>query len=296
MKVAITGPSGWVAKAFIASLKAGHFEVVTLSRADLIDQNALATRLIGVEVVVHLAALVHQMTGQPTLQQYREVNRDLTLSLAKVSARAGVKHLIFVSTAKVLGEASMAPLREDAPLKPQDAYAISKAEAETELNSLQKTNELQRMKVSIIRPPLIFGDGVKANYAKLEKWAASPWPLPLGSATAKRSMLSLNDLMVMLTSLILQGRQADQLDDLNIFNAASQPDQSAAEIISQLRAKQHRNAGLIPVPAFVMKAALTLMGQSKVYDRLYTTLQLDASKMHAFMRNSSQATGDTNHP
>jgi UDP-glucose 4-epimerase len=296
MKVAITGPSGWVAKALIASLNTEGYEIVTVSRAELNDPNALQTRLVGVDVVVHLAALVHKMTGQPTLLEYREVNRDLTLSLARVSAKVGVQHYIFVSTAKVLGETSVTPLLENSPLQPQDAYAISKAEAETELASLQRANQLQCMKISILRPPLIFGEGVKANFAKLQRWAASPWPLPLGCAKAKRSMLSLDDVVAMLTSLIEQGKQTNPCADFNVFNAASQPDQSTAEIISQLRAKQNRQALLIPVPSFAMKTVLTLIGQSSVYDRLYTTFQLDATKIRTFMNSSSQATDGKNRP
>jgi nucleoside-diphosphate-sugar epimerase len=170
MKVAVTGPNGWIARTLLNALKIDNYTGVAIQRDWLTKVNgeanpALFSALHGCDSVVHLAALVHQMSTAPTLADYRKVNCDLTLELAQVAASVGVRQFIFVSTAKVMGEFSIRPFTESDTPTATDDYAISKLEAEVGLRNLQSAGKLGSMKVVIVRPPLVYGEGAGANYA-----------------------------------------------------------------------------------------------------------------------------------
>jgi nucleoside-diphosphate-sugar epimerase len=288
MKVAVTGPNGWIAKALQQKLIAQSITPVEVNRSWLAQENALDAAQLSLslnhcDVLVHLAALVHQMQTMPTLAQYRAINCELTLKLAKVASNAGVRQFIFVSTAKVMGERSNQPFRESDAPAPTDAYSISKLEAEQGLRNLQQAGELGSMKIVIVRPPLVFGDGVGANYQKLVALASSRWPLPLGNATAKRSMVSIDRMTSGLVALL---GAVDELKNYEVFFAAEPFDQSTASIICSFRHALGKSAGLIAVPPKIMEIALSAIGKKAIYDRLFTSLQVDGSRLNELIKNS----------
>jgi nucleoside-diphosphate-sugar epimerase len=294
LKVAITGANGWIGSALKHSLGLRQIDAIEISRSELQSEQALVKSLAGCSTVIHLAALVHQMDAPPTLEQFRAVNRDLTLSLAKAAALAGVEQLIFVSTAKVLGEVSVKPLDETAAANPSDDYARTKLEAEQGLQRLLSENALAQLKICIVRPPLVFGPGVKANYAKLVAIANSRWPLPLGAVRGKRSMVSLADLTELMIRLV---ERRSELSNIEIFHIATLPDKTSAQIIADIRKGGGRSPGLVAVPEWLMKLTLTCLGKRSIYDRLFTQLQINTHKAERFLTNSSsQSTGDKSHP
>jgi nucleoside-diphosphate-sugar epimerase len=288
MKVAVTGPNGWIAKALQQKLLVHGNTSVGINRSWLAQQThqdkVLLTReLSQCDAVIHLAALVHQMHSMPTLEDYRAINCELTLKLAMAASNEGVRQFVFVSTAKVMGErSSRSFLESDAP-EPTDAYSISKLEAEQGLRHLQQAGKLGSMKVVIVRPPLVFGDGVGANYQKLISLASTRWPLPLGGATALRSMVSINRLTDGLMVLL---KASDQLKNFEVFFAVEPLDQSAASIIREIRQAKGRSAGLVPVPPKLMQAVLYAIGKSAIYDRLFTSLQFDGSRLNYLIENT----------
>jgi nucleoside-diphosphate-sugar epimerase len=285
LKVAVTGPNGWIAKALLKKLESCSIETLAIRRDWLISESTsneseslqLVAALRSCSTVVHLAALVHQMATAPSIDDYRQVNCDLTLQLATASAKAGVKQFIFVSTAKVMGERSVQPFKETDTPAPVDPYSISKLEAEFGLQKLQKSGQLGNMKIVIVRPPLVYGEGVGANFAKLTALAQSPFPLPLGGATALRSMVSIDHLTDNFVALIHANLV---LEDFEIFFAADLVDQSTASIIQSIRAKNGRAAGLFTVSPTLMRYALSVSGQKGVYERLFTSLQVDATRLN----------------
>lgn len=203
MKALVTGATGFVGKALCAGLSASGYGVVPAVRCnsglphEMVVGNLDASTdwrsaLSGCDAVVHLAARVHVMddTSQNPLALYRETNTEATLNLARRAAQAGVKRFIFISTIKVNGEGRDEPYREtDAPA-PKDAYAISKWEAEQGLQRIARETGLE---VVILRPPLVYGPGVKANFLRLMRTVEKGWPLPLGAIRNRRSLLYLGN-------------------------------------------------------------------------------------------------------
>jgi nucleoside-diphosphate-sugar epimerase len=290
MKVAVTGPNGWIAKALQQKLQSQSVTTIGINRAWLIrktteDEQLLTQALRGCDSVIHLAALVHQMKAAPTLADYREINCELTLKLARIAAAAGVRQFIFVSTAKVMGEQSSSPFTESDVPAPTEAYSISKLEAETGLRELQQAGLLGSMKIVVVRPPLVFGAGVRANYEKLVALANTRLPLPLGGAIAKRSMVSIDRLTDGLVALL---KARDQLKIYELFFAAEPVDQSPATIIRETRQAKGRHDGLISVPPKLMQATLSAVGKKSIYDRLFTSLQVDGSRLNDLIRNTSK--------
>jgi nucleoside-diphosphate-sugar epimerase len=289
MNVAVTGPNGWVAKALHLKLLRQGFSPRGVNRAWLTqqsaqDQESLFQALCSCSSIIHLAALVHQMDKAPTLSEYRAVNCELTLKLAHTAASAGVQQFIFVSTAKVMGERSSRPFLESDNPAPADAYSISKLEAEIGLRDLQKNGKLGSMKLAIIRPPLVFGEGVGANYEKLIAVANTSWPLPLGGAKAQRSMVGIDHLT---DGLIAVLKSCDELNNFELFFAADPVDQSTANIIRALRQAKGHNAGLINVPPKIMQAVLSVLGKKSIYDRLFTSLQVDGTRLNDLIKKTS---------
>jgi UDP-4-keto-D-QuiNAc 4-reductase len=289
MKVAVTGPNGWIAKALQQKLKAQSIVAIGVDRAWLAQQTTrdevfLTQALSGCDCVIHLAALVHQMNAAPTLADYRAINCELTIKLAQSAANAGVRQFIFISTAKVMGEKSIRPFLEGDTPAPTDAYSISKLEAETGLKNLQRDGKLGAMKVVIVRPPLVFGNGVSANYEKLIALANTGWPLPLGSATAPRSMVNIDRLTNGLLALLVA---RDQLKDFEVFFATEPIDQSTASIIREVRNAKGRSAALVNVPPKLMQIMLSAVGKKSIFERLFTSLQVDGSRLNNLIKHTS---------
>ncbi len=289
MTVLLTGASGFVGKAVLAAAKRRGVEVrpVFRSQASAMGQSGAvlvpgldsevdwAQALQGVDVVIHAAAKAHVMHEEAldVLTEYRRVNVQGTSNLARQAAAAGVRRFVFISSIKVNGECTL-PGRpftaEDAPA-PEDAYGISKAEAERELRRIaQETG----MEVTIIRPPLIYGPGVKGNFFSLINWVRRGVPLPLGGVTHnRRSLVGLDNLVDLIWVCVEHLKSANQT-----FLISDGEDLSTTELLSKIGKALNRPARLLWMPAGFIAFMASLLGKKLISQRLLGSLQVDISK------------------
>jgi UDP-glucose 4-epimerase len=232
------------------------------------------TALNGVQSVVHCAARVHVMQDDVTdpLQAYREVNVNGTLNLASQAAQTGVRRFVFVSSIKVNGEATLPgkPFTADDLPSPLDPYGVSKLEAE---QGLREIEEQTGMEVVIVRPPLVYGPGVKANFAAMMDWLARGIPLPLGAINNARSMVALGNLVDLLVTCLKHPAAAG-----DTFLVSDGVDVSTTELLRRTAHAMGKNARLLPVSALVLKGGATLLGRRALAQRLCGSLQVDVAK------------------
>jgi nucleoside-diphosphate-sugar epimerase len=228
----------------------------------------------GVDTVVHLAARVHVMNDSAVdpLAAFRRVNVDGSLNLARSAYLAGVRRYVFMSSVKVNGEATQTgqPFSESDAPHPQDAYGQSKYEAEV---GLQRIATDTGMEVVIIRPPLVYGPGVKANFASLMRAVQSGWPLPLGAICNQRSLVALDNLVDFIVTCITHPRAANQT-----FLVSDGQDLSTPELIRGLARAAGVPAQLWPVPVWLLGAAARLLGREDALQRLCGNLQVNSNK------------------
>ncbi|UQS13063.1 SDR family oxidoreductase [Pseudomonas sp. HS6] len=230
--------------------------------------------LIGIDVVVHCGARVHVMeeAAADPLAEFRRVNVDATLNLARQAASAGVKRFIFISSIKVNGEFTE-PGRvftaDDTPA-PVDPYGISKLEAEIGLKQLATTTE---MEVVIIRPVLVYGAGVKANFLSMIRWLQRGIPLPLGAVHNRRSLVSLDNLIDLIVTCFAHPAAAGQ-----VFLASDGQDVSTTELLRGIAVALKKPVVLLPVPVSFMSAMARLLGRGAVAQRVFGSLQVDIGK------------------
>jgi nucleoside-diphosphate-sugar epimerase len=227
----------------------------------------------GVECVVHLANRAHVMDEQSSnpLALYRKVNTEGTLNLARQAAAAGVKRFIFVSSIKVnrgstLPGQALTPKDQNIPVDP---YGLSKYEAELGLKLIAEQTGLE---VVVIRPPLIYGPGVKANFLKMMRWVEKGIPLPLGAIQNQRSMLGLDNLINFIELCLSHPDAAGQ-----IFLVSDDHDVSTTELLKEIAAAMHRPSRLLSIPQCFIEKLLILLGQRHISERLCGSLQLDIS-------------------
>jgi UDP-N-acetyl-alpha-D-quinovosamine dehydrogenase len=234
----------------------------------------------GVNAVVHCAARVHLMneTEPDTLAAFRKVNVDGTLNLAQQAARAGVSRFVFISSIKVNGESTMhgrAYTADDVPA-PEDAYGISKTEAETGLRHLGKQ---AAMEITIIRPVLVYGPGVKANFLSMMRWVRSGVPLPLGCVTENlRSMVALDNLVDLILTCVDHPKAANQT-----FLVSDGEDVSTVGLLRRMGTAMGCPVRLFPVPVWLLKLAARLLGRNGIAQRLCGSLQVDITKTRALL-------------
>jgi len=288
--VLVTGASGFVGKFLCQVLLTANYRVRALSRqkfehdprlelklipeflrADTVD---FKTLLLGVGTVVHLAARVHVMQDKShdPLAEFRKVNVDLTLALARQSANVGVKRFIFVSSVKVNGEQTQAgqPFKESDIPNPLDAYGISKLEAE---QGLQQIAHETGMEVVIIRPPLIYGAGVKANFASMINIIRQRIPLPLGAIQNLRSFVYIGNLADLIKHCINHPAAANQM-----FFVSDDHDVSTTNLLSACANAMDIKPRLLPLPHKFLNTMLYLVGKKDIAQRLCGNLQVDISK------------------
>ena len=289
MKILVTGANGFVGKSLSAELfgqghtvqaavrnKVAPIENVETTIVGEVNGNTdWSQSLAGVSTVVHLAARVHVMQDNSTdpLAEFRAVNVQGTLNLARQAAAAGVRRFVFLSSIKVNGEHTDlgSPFNADQTPAPQDAYGISKHEAELGLRGIAAETGMQ---VMIIRPPLIYGAGVKANFASLMRIVKRGVPLPLGLATHnRRSFVSLNNLVDFIITCIQHPNAANQT-----FLVSDGCDLSTTELLRRMGNALGKPARLIPVPVAVLEAGAALFGRRDVAQRLCGSLQVDITK------------------
>lgn len=233
-----------------------------------------AAGLAGCEAVLHAAARVHVMSESVSdpLVEFRRINVEGTLQLARQAAAAGVRRFVFVSSVKVNGEGTTVHrpfTAADAPA-PQDPYGISKMEAEQGLRQIATDTG---MEVVIIRPPLVYGPGVKANFATLMRWLQRGIPLPLGAVTNnRRSLVALDNLVDLLMTCIDHPAAANQT-----FLVSDGEDLSTTELLRRMGHAMACPARLLPVPPTLLRLGAAALGKGNVAQRLLGSLQVDIS-------------------
>lgn len=285
-KILITGSSGFVGSYLVDyELKKNGYNIRGVSRKnvslnydsvliDNIDEQTNWTKaLLDIDVVIHCAGRAMADGSANSLEALREVNTYGTLNLAEQAAAAGVKRFIFISSIKVNGESTELglPFKPDDKFVPTDPYGQSKYEAEL---GLRKTAEKTGMEVVIIRPPLVYGPGVKANFAAMMKWVNKGLPLPLGGITEnRRSLVSLDNLIDLIITCIDHPNAANQT-----FLVSDGEDLSTAQLLLNMADALEVANRLLPVPCSWLTCAAKLIAKPAIAQRLCGSLQVDISK------------------
>ena len=287
-RILVTGASGFVGTRLVKSLVAlpsvsvtgvvrkqlasdcSEFESIGELNADT-DWSAL---LQNKTVIIHTAARVHIMkdSNEEPITEFRKVNVAGTLNLARQAASAGVERFVFLSSIKVNGEQTRPGQRfnpDDEPA-PEDPYGMSKWEAEL---GLRKVAEETGMEVVIIRPPLVYGRGVKGNFASMQRLVARGLPLPLGAIHNKRSLVALDNLIDLIITCVDHPAAANQ-----VFLVSDGEDLSTSELLRRVGSAMGRPARLLPVPSALMYLGATILGKKAIAQRLLGSLQVDISK------------------
>lgn len=289
--ILITGATGFVGKALLQRLlseDASQKVVVSLRKngavwpaqvnplvmGDLHPDTDWSDALDGVSLVVHNAARVHIMQDRSVdpLAAFRLVNVAGTLNLARQAAASGVKRFVFVSSVKVNGESTAIgqSFSENDIASPQDAYGQSKHEAE---QGLRLVGAETGMEVVIIRPPLVYGSGVKANFAALMRAVQRGWFLPLGAINNQRSLVALDNLVDLIVNCLHHTKAANQT-----FLVSDGQDLSTTELVRGIAEAAMVSPRLLPVPVNVLRALASVVGKDAAVDRLCGNLQVDISK------------------
>lgn len=290
--IGVTGASGFIGSALLSRLSQSGAKTVALSRSSLPSMpleaewralpeldggSGLDEVISGIDILVHCAARVHMVrdAASDPLQAFRAVNRDGTARLAEAAARQGVRHFIFVSSIKVNGEETPTgrPFGPDDPPAPREPYGISKAEAEAELRAVSERTGLL---VTIVRPVLVYGPGVRANFAALGKMARSRVPLPLGSVRNRRSIVYLGNLVDLLTKLVF-----GEVKGGVVLLASDGAPVSTAELVRMMSEAQGKRARMMNVPPSILKILASLAGRREIANRLLGSLETDVDHLLA---------------
>lgn len=277
-KILLTGATGFVGRQILERLpKTTHVfgrskpeHECIFFKGELDNKADFSQALEGIDVVIHCAARAHVMNDTET-ELYEQTNTLATLSLAKQAAALGAKRFIFISTIKVNGESTTegSAFRFNDMQNPSDPYGVSKANAEI---GLQEIAAKTAMDVVIIRPPLVYGPGVKANFAAMLKLAKKNLPLPLGAIQNKRSFVSVDNLVDLVVTCINHPAAANQT-----FLVSDDCDVSTTELLKLMTRASGKKPILLPIPMSWLKAFATLVGKQAVIDRLCGNLQVDIS-------------------
>ena len=283
-RVLVTGASGFVGSALCDRLAQSGYTVRAALRSDRSMPACVAEKvaigdiaapcnlpeaLANVDSVIHLAARAHILHDAPgNADLYTETNARGTLRLAEAAAVAGVRRFVYLSSIKVNGEATIdhAYTSADEP-RPQDAYGVSKLLGE---RSLLEVAARTRMEIAIVRPPLVYGPGVRANFLRLLRWVDSGLPLPLGAIHNKRSLVSVWNLSSLLIALLKHPTVPNRA--LLVSDAE---DLSTPELIQRIGLAMHRQVRLLPIPMTVLSFCGRLTGRKAEVDRLSGSLVVD---------------------
>ncbi|WP_053122434.1 SDR family oxidoreductase [Pseudomonas sp. P1.31] len=294
-RILVTGGSGFVGSRLVEQFSQREdLDVAALVRtapgkrvdrvkyydfSDFSEIGADHVSLANVDVFIHLASRVHVMndTAVDPLAAFREINVGHTLRLADSAAAAGVKRFVFVSSVKVNGEGTVegCPYKEtDAP-NPSDFYGISKREAEDGLRSIAAETG---MEVVIIRPVLVYGPGVKANFESMMKWLQKGVPLPLGAIHNRRSLVGLDNLVDMIRICVSHPAAANET-----FLVSDGEDVSTTQLLRKLGNSLNKPARLIAVPEWLLVTGASLLGKRSFSQRLCGSLQVDITKARTLL-------------
>jgi nucleoside-diphosphate-sugar epimerase len=284
VKVLITGGTGFVGQLLARTIQAQGHDVVRTARQAQPDSVLVSSldgstswheALQGCDSVVHLAARVHVMNDKSAdpLREFRRVNVEGTAHLARQAAAAGVRRLVFLSSVKVNGEATQerCPFTADDAPAPEDPYGVSKHEAEQALRQIAVD---RGMEVVIIRPPLVYGPGVKANFESMMRWLARGVPLPLAAVTEnRRSLVALDNLVDLIVTCLNHPAAANQT-----FLVSDGEDLSTAQLLKRMGAAMGQPARLFYLPPTLLKLGASMLRSPGIYQRLCGSLQVDIAK------------------
>jgi UDP-4-keto-D-FucNAc 4-reductase len=284
--VLVTGASGFIGAVTCETLRqAGwHVRGTVRERADhqgLIavgDIGAMTVAdwlpvLVGVEVIIHLAGRAHVLkeTMANPLTEFRRVNTEGTSRLMSAAEQAGVRRFVFVSSIGVNGDVSgEKSFTENSLVNPHKPYAVSKYEAELLLRSMATQSG---MELVIVRPPLVYGAGVKGNFAKLQKLVAKGIPLPVGLANNRRTLVSVNNLANFLVCCAAHSQAAGELFLIGDDRAIS-----TKEIVKLLAQGMHKKVWLVPIPPILARFGAQLIGKQDMYNQLFGSLTVSTDK------------------
>jgi UDP-glucose 4-epimerase len=260
---------GWTVRAAVRRPSGHRSEVVIDSIGPETDWQAA---LAGVDAVVHLAARVHHPEDRDAEKLYRDLNVEGTLQLGRSAIKAGVRQFVFASTALVYGRNNdgRPPFSEDDVLTPHSPYSQSKVEAEAGLKSLAQDHA---MSVTVVRPPLVYGQGAKGNFALLVRAGKLGVPLPFAAIRNRRAFVSVQNL-----SSFIASRLSAQGERFDIFLVADEEQVSTPEFFRRLAKAAGGKARLVPAPAPVLGALLALSGRPDARQSLIGSLELNISK------------------
>ncbi|MBD9610147.1 MULTISPECIES: UDP-glucose 4-epimerase family protein [Pseudomonas] len=289
MRILLAGASGFVGSGLIAPLLERGHEITAAVRKLKVDLDSRVTQslvnglsadqdwqglLKDQDLVIQLAARVHVMSDESSdpLAEYRKVNVEGTLNLARQAADAGVKRFIFLSSIKVNGEGTALgkPYVADGEEAPSDPYGISKMEAEHALRALAAETG---MEVVIIRPVLVYGPGVRANFLSMMRWLDKGVPLPFGAIHNQRSLVALDNLVDLIVTCTEHFAAANQT-----FLVSDGEDLSTTMLLRRMATALGKPARLLPVPSWMLETGATLLGKQALAQRLCGSLQVDISK------------------
>lgn len=285
IKILITGASGFVGQTLIQKLHHNrNLELIVLSRKAVKTLHNDVRQLVGndifsiqwskdIDVVIHLAGRAHILNEQTTdrLSEFRKVNVEGTLQLARQALEKKVKRFIFMSSIGVNGSVTLQqPFTEDAIPQPHADYAVSKLEAEHELKKLFAGSDTELV---IIRPPLVYAAHAPGNFARLLKLVASNLPLPFAGTNNKRSFVALENLVDFIQTCIEHPNAANQT-----FLVADQTPISTRELVQYLKQGMGKPARFIYIPQSLMKLGAVCIGKSKLYEQLFESLEVDTTK------------------
>lgn len=278
----VTGSSGFVGSNLVKTLRSNAMNVRAISREKRPDMETIKSygtdtdwyqQLKGVDCIIHLAARVHVMqeTASDPVGAFREANYHATLNLARQAASSGLRRFIFVSTIKVNGEHTEdgQPFTSASTPNPQDAYAISKFDAERELCALGRSTG---MEVTVVRPPLVYGPGVGGNFRLLMKWANSGLPSVFSTVKNKRSMIFIENLTDLLRIVVHHPKAANRL-----FLASDNETMSTHEILNHLITAYERTPRSLPTPLAALRLAGKILKREQAVLRLTENLEVDSS-------------------
>jgi nucleoside-diphosphate-sugar epimerase len=287
-RILVTGATGFVGRFLCARLCSEGWNVrgttrVSENQSFLVDgvepilieplgaNTSWEQALAGIDVVIHLAARVHIMddTSTDPMAEFHRVNTEGTERLALEAFRAGVKRLVFISSIKVNGEESSTPYTENSPARPTDPYGISKWDAEEALRRIELETGLE---VVVVRPPLVYGPGVKANFLNMIKYIQKGVPIPFASATNRRSLIYVGNLVDALATCSIHPIAAGKT-----YLVSDGEDVSTPELIRRVAMALRVPARLFPVPAMVIRALGAVTGKKTEVRRLIGSLTVDSS-------------------
>ncbi|MCC5788285.1 MAG: NAD-dependent epimerase/dehydratase family protein [Opitutales bacterium] len=287
----ITGANGFVGRLVVEHLaKTQDRTLITASRTSFSESSGIESYPApdlnetsqwenfpdDVETIIHLASRAHVMgeKADQALPAYRKVNVEGTRGLLEMAGQKKIKRLIYLSSIKAVGESSEPghPLSENSPLRPEDPYGISKQEAEA---LIQSEAPKQGLSWTIIRPPMMYGPGMKGNLPALANLVKKPWPLPFGGIrNNRRSLLATENLLDFLALCLRESQTTEN----QIFHLADPAPLSTRELIEHLAKAQNLSPKLLPVPPFILKTMLSLLGKKDVADRLLGSLEISWQK------------------